>query len=147
VVEKGERVEIWDADDFEPWEGLSWSDVRVIRYRQYRRNGQVCEAYWLTNFSSRRLSSLALYRICKSRWQIENRFFNEGKNLYGLEHIPHHHANAVLVNVLLTCLALCLERLYRLRHLHRGNRRPYTAVQLCRLLWIGLGAPPPLDSS
>lgn len=146
TLEKGERIEIWDADDFEPWDGLRWSDVRVIRYRQHRKNGEVCEAYWLTNFPSSRLSSLALYHICKSRWQIENRFFNEAKNQYGLEHVPHHQANAVLIHALLTCLALCLERLYRLRYLHRGGRPPYTAVDLCRLLWLSLREPPPHDS-
>jgi len=145
--EKGERIELWDADDFEPWWGLKWPTVRVLRYRQYRRTGKVVEAYWLTNFSPRKVGSLALYRICKTRWQIENRFFNEGKKLYGLEHIPHHHANSILIHTLLTCLALCIERLYRLRHLHRGGRRPYTPVELCRRLWLALGAPVPLDTS
>ncbi len=44
------RVEIWDADDFDPWETLRWETVRVIRYRQYKPNGKVYEAYWLTDF-------------------------------------------------------------------------------------------------
>jgi hypothetical protein len=144
---EGERIEIWDAGDFEPWEGLRWANVRVIRYRQHRKNGEICEAYWLTNFSPRQLPSLSLYRICKSRWQIENRFFNEGKNLYGLEHIPHHHPNAILVNTLLACLALCIERLYRTRYLHRGGRRPYTPVELLARLQLALGAPVPNDTS
>jgi hypothetical protein len=146
-TEKGERIEIWDADDFEPWQGLEWPDVRVIRYRQHRPNGEVCEAYWLTNFPHRKLGSLSLYHICKSRWQIENRVFNEGKTLYGLEHIPHHHPNAILIDALLTCLALCIERLYRLRHLRRAGRAPYAPVSLWRLLWLSLGAPPLLDTS
>jgi hypothetical protein len=145
--EKGERIEIWDAADLEPWEGLRWSDVRVIRYRQHRKNGEICEAYWLTNLPRNTLGSLALFRICKSRWQIENRFFNEGKNQYGLEHIAHHHPNAILVNTLLSCLALCVERLYRLRYLHRGGRRPYTPIDFCCLLRLALGAPVPLDTS
>jgi hypothetical protein len=33
-------------------EGLHWDTVRVIRYRQHHRNGDVVEAYWLTNFPS-----------------------------------------------------------------------------------------------
>jgi len=32
-----DRVEIWDADDFAPWETLRWDRVRVIRYRQHNR--------------------------------------------------------------------------------------------------------------
>lgn len=144
---RGERVELWDADDLPPWEGLDWPGVRVIRYRQYRRKGDVLEAYWLTNFSRRHVGSLALYRICKSRWQIENRFFNEGKNLYGLTHTAHHHAGSVVVDTLLTCLAICLERLYRLRHLHRGTHPAYTAQELKRLFWISLGTPPAYDTN
>ncbi len=65
-----DRVEIWDADDFDPWEGLQWDTVRVIRYRQHHRNGEVVEAYWLTNFSPREVSSRCLYSMAKSRWQI-----------------------------------------------------------------------------
>lgn len=142
-----ERVEIWEAEDCPPWEGLDWPWVRVIRYRQYRRKGDIVEAFWLTNFTRRQVGSLALYQICKSRWQIENRFFNEGKNLYGLTHIAHHHARSVVVDTLLACLALCLERLYRLRHLHRGTHPPYAAQELCRLFWLVLGTPPAYDTS
>lgn len=143
----GESVEVWDAEDFPPWQGLDWSSVRVIRYRQYRRSGDIIEAYWLTNVSPRQVASRALYKICKSRWQIENRFFNEGKNLYGLAHIAHHHAGSVVVDTLLTCMSLGLERLYRLRHLHRGSHPLYTAQELCRLFWLTLGAPPAYDTS
>ena len=35
-----DRVEIWDADDFDPWETLRWETVRVIRYRQYKPDGK-----------------------------------------------------------------------------------------------------------
>jgi hypothetical protein len=28
-----DRVEIWDADDFDPWMTLRWDTVRVIHYR------------------------------------------------------------------------------------------------------------------
>jgi hypothetical protein len=51
-----DRVEIWDADDFDPWESLQWETVRVLRYRQHKPDGDVVEAYWLTNLSSRRIS-------------------------------------------------------------------------------------------
>lgn len=34
VVEiDGERVELWDAADLDPWEPLRWATVRVLRYR------------------------------------------------------------------------------------------------------------------
>jgi hypothetical protein len=47
-------------------------------------------------------------------------------------------ANSVLLNYLLTLLALIIERLYRIRYLHRGPHKVHSAEQLCRLLWISL---------
>lgn len=142
-----DRVEIWDADDFDPWETLKWPTVRVMRYRQHKPDGTVFEAYWLTDFPSATVGSRALYRMAKSRWQIENQGFNDGKNRHGLERIRHHHPNSLLVNWLIVCLALVLERLYRLRHLHRGGRPPRTAIDLVRTLRLSLGSASAHDTS
>jgi hypothetical protein len=143
----GDRVEIWDADDFDPWETLDWPTVRVIRYRQHKPDGTVVQADWLTNFPSRKVGSLSLYRMAKSRWEIENQGFNDAKNRYGIEHICHHEANSILINWLLTCLALVIERLYRIRYLHRGSHPVRSSEELCFLLWLGLSRPRALDSS
>ncbi len=155
----GDRVELWDADDFDPWESRHWETVRVLRYRQHKPNGTVVEAYWLTNFSQRKLASLGLFHVAKSRWEIENQGFNEAKNLYGMEHtvrgtrvprafrICHHHPNSLLLEWLLILLAIVMERLYRLRYLHRGNHRVPSAIDLLYTLWINLSCPPRQDSS
>lgn len=147
LQEGGEQVELWDAEDFDPWESLNWETVRVLRYRQHKPNGTIVEAYWLTNFPARQVGSRTLYRLAKTRWEIENQGFNDGKNRYGMAHVAHHHANSVLVRWLLTCLALTIERLYRLRYLHRGTHRPRTAIALVRLLRLSLCPPPPRDTS
>jgi hypothetical protein len=136
-----DRVEIWDADDFDPWESLQWKTVRVIRYRQHKPNGQVVEAAWLTDFPLRQVGSLSLYHMAKSRWEIENQGFNDAKNRYGFEHTCHHEENSVLLNYLLTLLALTIERLYRIRFLHRGTHTVHSAEQLCRILWVSLSRP------
>jgi hypothetical protein len=139
--DSGDRVEIWDADDFDPWDTLRWETVRVIRYRQHKPDGTVVEAYWLTDWSKSQVGSQALYRMAKSRWEIENQGFNDGKNRYGLEHICHHHPNSLLINWLIIVLTLTLERLYRNRFLHRGIHRTLEAITLVRLLWMSLGKP------
>ena len=72
-----DRVELWDADDFDPWETLRWETVRVIRYRQHKPDGTVYEAYWLTDFPRHLVSSRTLFRLAKSRWEIENQGFND----------------------------------------------------------------------
>jgi hypothetical protein len=142
-----DRVEIWDADDFDPWESLQWDTVRVIRYRQHHADGEIVEAYWLTNFPSPAMSRRCLYTMAKSRWQIENQGFNDAKNRYGLEQIRHHHERSLLLVWLLLCLGLTLERLYRLRYLHRGSHPVRTAIDLLRLLQLGLSAFIVTDSS
>ena len=134
-----DRVEVWDADDFAPWETLDWPAVRVLRYRQHKPDGTVVEAEWLTNFPIAKLGSLSFYRMAKSRWEIENQGFNDGKNRYGMEHICHHEPNSILIVWLLTVLALVIERLYRLRYLHRDDHSVRSAINLLDSLWLSLG--------
>ena len=144
-----DRVEIWDADDFDPWQTLRWETVRVIRYRQYKPDGTVCEAYWLTDFPRHLVSSRAVFLMAKSHWEIENQGFNDAKNRYGFEHICHHERKSLLAVWLLTCLALTIERLYRVRYLHRGTHPVRTAIDLLLLLQLSLAtsAPTVPDSS
>jgi hypothetical protein len=138
-----DRVELWDADDFDPWDTLRWETVRVIRYRQYKPNGKVYEAYWLTDFPRPLVSRRTLFRMAKGRWEIENQGFNDAKNRYGFEHICHHERQSLLVVWLLTCLALTIERLYRVRYLHRGTHPVRAAIELLLLLQLSLGRPVP----
>lgn len=65
--EAGERVELWDADDVDAWEGLDWATVRVLRYRQHKGDGTAVEAYWLTDFPSAQVGSRSLSGMAKSR--------------------------------------------------------------------------------
>ncbi|MBZ5620436.1 MAG: hypothetical protein LAQ69_17180 [Acidobacteriia bacterium] len=124
---------VWDADDFAPWDTLHWPTVRVLRYRQHKRDATVIQAEWLTNFSIAKLGSLSFYRMAKSRWEIENSGFNDGKNRYGMEHICHHEPNSILIVWLLILLALVIERLYQLRYLHRGEHGVRTAMDFIHL--------------
>ena len=62
-----DRVEVWDAEDFDPWESLRWPTVRVPRYRQHKPDGTVVEVYWLTDWPTRLVGSRALYTMAKSR--------------------------------------------------------------------------------
>ena len=142
-----DRVELWDAEDFDPWNTLRWETVRVFFYRQHKPDGRVVEAYWLTNFPYSTVGPQALFRMAKSRWEIENQGFNDAKSRHGLEHICHHHANSLLIGWLLTMLALTIERLYRLRYLHRGKHPVHSSAQLLLFLWLSLSRPRAADSS
>jgi len=143
------RVEIWDPDDFDPWEALRWETVRVVLYRQHKPDGKVFEAFCLTDSPRRRVGSRELFRIAKSRWEIENQGFNDAKNRYGFEHTCHHEPNSLLVVWLLICLALTVERLYGVRYLHRGTHPVRAAIDLLLVLQLSLGmsVPTVADSS
>jgi len=142
-----DRVELWDAEDFDPWETLHWETVRVLFYRQQKPNGEVIEAFWLTDSPIAKVSSRVLYHRAKSRWEIENQGFNDAKNRHDFEHICHHHPNSLLITWLLTSLALTIERLFRLRYLHRGKHLPRTATDFVHLLWLSLSQPASTNSS
>jgi len=143
VLQDGtDRIEFWDEEDFAPWETLHWDRVRVIRYRQHHTDGTIVEAQWLTNLSKQKVPSLSLYRMARSRWEIENQGFNDCKSRQGLEHICHHHTNSLLLGWLLTLLALAIGRLYRIRFLRRGSCSGVSAAELVRLLWLALATTP-----
>ena len=142
-----DRIELWDAEGFDPWGTLRWETVRVLFYRQLKPDGEVIEAFWLTDSPIAEVSSRVLYHRAKSRWEIENQGFNDAKNRHDLEHICHHHPNSLLITWLLTSLALTIERLYRLRYLHRGKHPPRTAADFVHLLWLSLSQRAPANTS
>jgi hypothetical protein len=134
-----DKVEIWDADDFDPWDGLVWETVRVIRYRQTKPDGLVVEAYWLTDWEIEVVDSIGVFKMAKSRWEIENQGFNDGKNRNGLERLRTHDPNSMLVTGLVILPAIVIERLFRCRHLRRGSHRIRTPIAFLRDLQKNLG--------
>jgi hypothetical protein len=143
-----DRVELWDAEDFDPWENLHWESVRVLFYRQQKPDGEVIEAFWLTDSPIAKVSSRVLYHRAKSRWEIENQGFNDAKNRYDLEHICHHHSNSLLNHLAAHQLgANHRAAIPRLRYLRRGKHPPRTATDFVHLLWLSLSPPASHDSS
>jgi hypothetical protein len=132
-----DTFELWD-ETFPPWETLDWSSVRVLRYRQTKPDGTVIEAMWLSNIAKSTMGSRRLARAAKSRWEIENEGFNVAKNQYHFAVIRHHHENSMLVQWLLTFLAIDIERLYRIRFLHRGTHPVMESIALSNAFWTSL---------
>ena len=59
-----------------------------------------------------------------------------------MEHIAHHEPNSLLLGWLLLLLAMIIERLYRVRYLHRGEHSVRSAIDLVYSLWISLSCTP-----
>jgi hypothetical protein len=136
-VEGKDTFELWD-EIFPPWETLDWTSVRVLRYRQTKPDGTVVEAMWLTNIVKNRMGSRSLARAAKARWEIENEGFNVAKNQYHFAIIRHHQGNSMLVQWLMTFLAIDIERLYRIRFLHRGMHPIIESIALWNALWSSI---------
>jgi hypothetical protein len=75
-------VEVWDADNFDPWDILRWATIRVLLYPQHRPDGTVVPVGWLTDLPLWQVSAQSLYLLAKRRWEIENQGFNDGKTRY-----------------------------------------------------------------
>jgi len=58
-----------------------------------------------------------------------------------MEHICHPEPNSMRVVWLLILLAMVVERLYRMRYLHRGEHAIRSAADLCTYLWLTSGFP------
>lgn len=137
-----DRVELWDSSDFDPWNGLNWKTVRVIRYRQHKPDGEVVDAYWLTDFTRAEASGKEIFFCAKSRWQIENEGFNDAKSRYGFEHTCRHTKQGVIAGWLISLLAITIERLFRVRFLRRGGRPVLSAIDLLRIIRYAPGPMP-----
>ncbi len=64
-----------------------------------------------------------------------------------MEHIRHHHANSLLIDWLLIALALTIERLFRLRFLHRGTSTALSSQTFVTRLWLSLATARRSDTS
>ena len=64
-----------------------------------------------------------------------------------MAHVCHHERNSLLLQWLILVLAWTIQRLYRLRYLHRGRHPVRTAIELVRLLRLCLARPTVLDTS
>jgi len=62
-VHGSDRVELWDAEDFDPRETLRWKTVRVLFYRQQKPDGEIIEAFWLSDSPIAEVSSRVLYHL------------------------------------------------------------------------------------
>ena len=110
---------VWDHHIEGCWDGYG-KKVRVIvseettKSRIHARDGQGWEEktelsnwMWVTNLFEDFSGDLKnTVKVCHSRWQIENKCFNETVNTWKADHIYRHSANAIIAFLLLlfTCV-------------------------------------------
>jgi len=132
---------VWDHTINGCWDGYG-KDVRVIvseettTKRVHSKNGkgweqksQVSNWMWVTNLLDDSMGDLKnTVRICHSRWQIENKCFNETANTWSADHVYRHSANAITAFLLL--LFICVNIFNIFCHRNIKDKKIKTKVYL-----------------
>lgn len=148
-------VRAWDLPDLTSWPSLG-RPVRVVRSEETTRvrrqkTGEdeevVSEWMWVTTLATTRAPTEAIVALGHSRWDIENRGFNEGVNEAHLDHVYHHEPTAMRVMVLLTMLAMNVLRSFYRLNLKPALRRRHTLRHIARLVSAAILAAIPYAAS
>lgn len=121
---------VWDHTIGNCWDGYG-KDVRVIvseettTKRVHARDGKSWEKksvvtnwMWVTNIMDGSLGDLKnTVRICHSRWQIENKCFNETVNTWKADHIYRHSENAIIAFLLLLFICVNIFNIFLARNI------------------------------
>ena len=141
AINRGSR-QCWDLQGFETWPQCKYP-IRVVRsletYQIRRQLGHqiqelVSDWIWVTTLPRVTASTSAAVQIGHSRWDIENRGFNETSNRWHADHVYRHEANAILVLWLLTMVACNLFHAFYRRNLKPAVRQAYDTLQIVRMI-------------
>jgi len=146
------RVSCWDLEGFTSWPQVR-VPVRVVRSCELGRirrqlDGKVEEVtsewLWVTTLSTARASSNAVVALGHSRWDIENKGFNESVTYWHADHVYKHDADAILVFWLLGMIAINLFHAFFSCNLKPALRARTTMLMAGRLVLAEiLGGPLP----
>jgi len=148
------KIECWDMEGFTPWPEIKKS-FRVVRTRErstitrqldQKPEEQVSEWFWLTTLKPPQANSKAMVELGHSRWDIENRGFNELVNEWDADHVYRHQPTAILVFLLLCALMFNLFHAFWARNLKPALKEKVTMRHVARTMLEELyaGVVPPL---
>jgi len=121
---------VWDLHIEDCWDGYG-KEVRVIvseettKIRMHARDGNGWEEktettnwMWVTNLFEDFEGDLKnTVKVCHSRWQIENKCFNETVNTWKADHIYRHSENAIIAFLLLLFICVNIFNIFRARNI------------------------------
>lgn len=124
---------VWEHNIEGLWDSYK-KEVTVIRSLETTVIGDKesrAEWMWVTNLPyAADLENTV--RICHSRWQVENQCFNELSNIWSLDHIYRHGANAIAVFILFLFIAVNITNIFFNRNIK--DKRIRTKVFLIDLV-------------
>jgi hypothetical protein len=121
---------VWDHTISGCWDGYG-KNVRVIvseettTKRVHTKDGkgwqektEVSNWMWVTNLLDDSMGDLEnTVRICHSRWQIENKCFNETACVWRADHIYRHSKNAIIAFLLLLFICVNIFNIFLARNI------------------------------
>ena len=147
---RGRLNRCWDLEGFTSFPTVK-SPLRVVKaletsWVKRQRTGEMekneTRWIWATTLSAQWAGTEDVVDIGRSRWDIENRGFNEGANHYKIKHVYRHELNAMVVIFLLAMLAMNLFEVFYRRNLKPELREQYSKLDVSRMvkasLYVGL---------
>lgn len=139
-------VTYWDLENFTSWPQVN-AQVRVVhtlevtkirRQLDHEVEKLNSEWMWVTTLPTTRASSMAVISLGHTRWDIENKGFNETVTYWHGNHVYKHDAGAILVFWLFCILAFNLFHTFFTRNLKPALKTRTTMLQISRLVLSAL---------
>jgi DDE family transposase len=143
-------VSCWDLSGFTSWPTVK-RPIRVVRsveVTKIRRkiDHQIeelnSEWFWATTLSTARANSRAAVTLGHTRWDIENKGFNEAVTHWHADHVYKHNADAILAFWLLCMIAINLFHAFFTLNRKPALRDRTTMLMVGRLVLAELLAGP-----
>jgi hypothetical protein len=126
--DEGTKYRVWQHNISGQWKGYR-SPVTVIRSEETKMarhhsnelgkweiQEEKADWMWTTNLPST-VSLKNVVSICHSRWQIENKCFNEIVNTWNADHVYRHSQNAITCFILFLFIALNIFNIFFARNI------------------------------
>ncbi len=145
----GRTIRLWDADGFTT--DTIDAPLRVLHTietytEKVKKDDEIIERevtkswWWATTISSQRLRAKDLWKLGRSRWQIENNIFNTLSQHWSLNHCYKHDPVAIVNFVLMLFIAFTLAQCFYKRNLKPQIRKMINSlIAMANQLYAGLG--------
>jgi len=122
---------LWDSYD-KPVRVIKSEETKTARHRskelgKWDIQEEKAEWMWVTNLPSV-VGLKNIVSICHSRWQIENKCFNEIVSTWNADHIYRHNQNAITCFILFLFIALNIFNIFFARNIKDKRIRSKTLL-------------------
>src|SRR5450830_716519 len=127
-ADQGTTYKVWEHTISNQWEGydhpvrvIKSVETKTVRHRscnlgKWENAEEKANWMWVTNLP-RVFNTKSIVSICHTRWQIENKCFNELVNTWNANHIYRHSDNAIQAFILFLFIAINIFNIFFARNI------------------------------